>query len=119
VGNCNPLAANPTEVGIRRSYSFSSSSTGMYQREFLYLGFNEDESHRPVFDARWIHKSGTNRLFANVEFADPNTYSRQDDRHDFLSSTYPPTTLAVTTDPLGRPGRSRQATRYGRFDLRE
>ena len=100
VGNSNPLAANPTEVGIRRSYSFGSSSTGMYQREFLYLGFNEDESHRPVFDARWIHKSGTNRLFANVEFADPNTYSRQDDRHDFLSSTYPPTTLAVTTDPL-------------------
>jgi Alpha/beta hydrolase domain len=64
------------------------------------LGFNEDESHRAVFDARWIHKSGTNRLFANVEFADPNTYSRQDDRQDFLSSTYPPTTLAVTTDPL-------------------
>ncbi len=100
VGNPNPLAANPTEVGIRRSYSFGSSSTGMYQREFLYLGFNEDESHRSVFDARWIHKSGTNRLFANVEFADPNTYSRQDDRQDFLSSTYPPTTLAVTTDPL-------------------
>jgi hypothetical protein len=23
----------------------------MYQREFLYLGFNEDESHRSVFDA--------------------------------------------------------------------
>ena len=100
VGNPNPLAASPSEVGIRRSYSFGSSSTGMYQREFLYLGFNEDEAHRPVFDARWIHKSGTNRLFANVEFADPNTYSRQDDRHDFLSTSYPPLTLAVTTDPL-------------------
>lgn len=100
VGNSNPLAASPAQVGISRNYSFGSSSTGMYQREFLYLGFNEDESHRPVFDARWIHKSGTHRLFANVEFADPNTYSRQDDRQDFLSSTYPPTTFAVTTDPL-------------------
>jgi Alpha/beta hydrolase domain len=99
-GNPNPLAASPTQVGVTRSYSFGSSSTGMYQREFLYLGFNEDETHRPVFDARWIHKSGTNRLFANVEFADPNTYSRQDDRQDFLSTTYPPTTLAVTTDPI-------------------
>jgi Alcohol dehydrogenase GroES-like domain len=58
LGNSNPLAANPTDVGIRRSYSFGSSSTGMYQREFLYLGFNEDESHCAVFDARWIHKSG-------------------------------------------------------------
>src|SRR5438445_2979180 len=55
-GNSNPLAASPNEVGIRRSYSFGSSSTGMYQREFLYLGFNEDEAHRPVFDARWMHK---------------------------------------------------------------
>lgn len=100
VGNSNPVAASPAQVGVSRSYSFGSSSTGMYQRAFLYLGFNEDESHRPVFDARWIHKSGTNRLFANVEFADPNTYSRQDDRQDFLSSTYPPTTFAVTTDPL-------------------
>jgi hypothetical protein len=99
-GNSNPIATGSTDVGIRRSYSFGSSSTGMYQREFLYLGFNEDEAHRPVFDARWIHKSGTNRLFANVEFADPNTYSRQDDRHDFLSSSYPPLTLAVTTDPI-------------------
>jgi hypothetical protein len=100
VGNSNPLVASPNEVGIRRSYSFGSSSTGMYQREFLYLGFNEDEAHRQVFDARWIHKPGTHRLFDNVEFADPNTYSRQDDRHDFLSSSYPPLTFAVTTDPI-------------------
>jgi hypothetical protein len=100
VGNSNPLATSQTEVGIRRSYSFGSSSTGMYQREYLYLGFNEDEAHRPVFDARWIHKPGTHRLFANVEFADPNTYSRQDDRHDFLSTSYPPLTLAVTTDRI-------------------
>lgn len=99
-GNANPLAATSNEVGIRRSYSFGSSSTGMYQREFLYLGFNEDEAHRQVFDARWIHKPGSHRLFANVEFADPNTYSRQDDRHDFLSSSYPPLTFAVRTDPI-------------------
>jgi len=28
------------------------------------------------------------RLFANVQFADPNIYSRQDDRHDFLSRPF-------------------------------
>jgi hypothetical protein len=99
-GNPNPLALSPTNVGIQRAYSFGSSSTGMYQREFLYLGFNEDEAHRKVFDGLWIHKPGTHRLFANVEFADPNTYSRQDDRHDFLSTSVAPLTHAVTTDPI-------------------
>jgi Alpha/beta hydrolase domain len=100
VGNPNPLALSPNDVGIRRAYTFGSSSTGMYQRDFLYLGFNEDESHRRVFDGLWIHKPGTHRLYANVEFADPNTYSRQDDRHDFLSASYPPLSHAVTTDPV-------------------
>jgi hypothetical protein len=100
VGNPNPLALSPAHVGIRRAYSSGSSSTGMYQRDFLYLGFNEDESHRKVFDAVQIIIAGTHRLFANVEFADPNIYSRQDDRHDFLSASVPPLTFAVTTDPI-------------------
>ena len=99
-GNPNPLALNDSDVGIRRAYSFGGSSTGMYQRDFLYLGFNEDEAHRKVFDAMWIHKPGSHRLFANVEFADPNTYSRQDDRQNFLSTSYPPLTFSVTTDPI-------------------
>jgi hypothetical protein len=100
VGNPNPLRLSPTEVGIRRAYGLGSSSTGMYMRDFLYLGFNEDEQHRKAFDAVHIHIPGTQRLFANVEFADPNTYSRQDDRHDFLSTSDTPVTLAVTTDPI-------------------
>src|SRR6266571_3677516 len=75
VGNANPLALSASQVGIRRSYGFGSSSTGMYMRDWLYLGFNEDESLRKVFDAVNVHIAGTHRLFANVEFADPNTYS--------------------------------------------
>ena len=99
-GNPNPVARNATEVGIRRAYGSGSSSTGMYLRDFLYLGFNEDEEHRRVFDAINIHIPGSHRLFANVAFADPNTYSRQDDRHHFLSTSYPPMQFAVVTDPL-------------------
>jgi hypothetical protein len=101
-GNPNPLASDGTRVGISRAYSFGGSSTGMYQRDFLYLGFNEDTAHRKVFDAIWIHKPGTHRLFANVEFADPNTYSRADDRRDFLSTSYPPLTFGVTSDPISQ-----------------
>ena len=99
-GNQNPLALSPSEVGIRRAYGSGISSTGMYMRDFLYLGFNEDEAHRKVFDAVQIVIPGTHRLLANVEFSDPNTYSRQDVWHDSLSYSYPPLTFAVTADPV-------------------
>ena len=72
----------------------------MYMRDFLYLGFNEDEAHRKVFDAVRILIPGTHRLFANVEFADPNVYSRQDEHSDFRLVFVPPLTYAVTTDPI-------------------
>ena len=98
-GNPNPLT-EPGGSGLRRVYGLGISSTGMYLRDFLYLGFNEDETRRQVFDAVRIHIPGTHRLFANVEFADPNVYSRQDQHSDFTSHSYPPLTYAVTTDPI-------------------
>ena len=99
-GTPNPLAASADATGIRRAYGLGISSTGMYLRDWLYLGFNEDEAHRRVFDAVRIHIPGTHRLFANVEFADPNIYSRQDRTTDFTSQSVPPLTYAVTTDPV-------------------
>ena len=99
-GTPNPLADSETVVGVRRAYGLGISSTGMYLREFLYLGFNEDEARRQVFDAVRIHIPGSHRLFANVEFSDPNIYSRQDRTPDFTSTSYPPLTYAVTTDPI-------------------
>ena len=60
-GNPNPLVRSATEVGIRRAYGSGSSSTGMYLRDFLYLGFNEDEKHRPVDipDVGMVHEART------------------------------------------------------------
>ncbi|MCY3845898.1 MAG: alpha/beta hydrolase domain-containing protein, partial [Acidobacteria bacterium] len=99
-GTPNPLAASADATGIRRAYGLGISSTGMYLRDWLYLGFNEDEAHRRVFDAVRIHIPGSHRLFANVEFSDPNIYSRQDRTTDFTSTSAPPLTYAVTTDPV-------------------
>ena len=99
-GTPNPLAQAATTTGIRRAYATGTSSTGMYLRDFLYLGFNEDEAHRKVFDAVRILISGTHRLFANVEFANPDVYSRQDQNHDFVSYSHPPLSYAVTADPM-------------------
>ena len=99
-GTPNPLAAGGDATGLRRAYGLGISSTGMYLRDWLYLGFNEDEAHRRVFDAVRIHIPGSHRLFANVEFADPNIYSRQDRTTDFTSQSVAPLTYAVTTDPV-------------------
>ena len=94
-GNANPLG-----TGIRRSYATGASQTGGYLRDFVYFGFNEDESHRKVFDGVMPTIAGTDRAFINVRFADPNIWSDQDDRHDFLQTSYPPLTYGVTTDPV-------------------
>jgi hypothetical protein len=94
-GNPNPLGP-----GITRVYSTGASQTGGYLRDFIYLGFNEDESHRKVFDGVMPTIAGTDRVFINVRFADPNIWSDQDDRHDFLQTSYPPFSYAVTTDPV-------------------
>jgi Alpha/beta hydrolase domain len=96
-GTPNPLTADGP---LRHGYSSGTSSTGMYQRDFLYLGFNEDEAHRKVFDGVTIYSAATHRLFANVEFAHPTYFSGQDQHHDYTSNSIPPFTFAVTTDPI-------------------
>jgi hypothetical protein len=97
-GSPNPL--HSAGRSLRRVYGLGISSTGMFLRDFLYLGFNESEQRRQVFDAVRIHIAGTHRLFANVEFADPNVYARQDHKSDFTSHSIAPLTYAVTTDPI-------------------
>jgi hypothetical protein len=99
-GNPNPLGPSPGHDGIRRAYATGASQTGGYLRDFMYLGFNEDESHRKVFDGIIPTIAGTDRVFINVRFADPDVFSDQDFHHDFLQSSYPPFTYAVTTDPI-------------------
>lgn len=100
VGNPNPLGPSPGHAGITRVYATGASQTGGYLRDFVYLGFNEDESHRKAFDGVIPTVAGTDRVFINVRFADPDVFSEQDFHHDFLQSSYPPFTYAVTTDPL-------------------
>lgn len=99
-GNANPLASATGQPDIRHVYATGSSQTGIYLRDYVYLGFNEDESGQKVFDAMNINIAGTVRNFINVEFADPNVFSGQMDRHDMLMTSYPPLTYGVTIDPI-------------------
>jgi hypothetical protein len=102
-GTPNPLAINGSgskATGITHAYVLGISSSGMYLRDFLYLGYNADEAGRRVFDGAWAHIPGAHRLLANVEFAQPNDYSRQDIWHDYISASIFPFGYSVTTDPI-------------------
>lgn len=98
-GEPNPLL-QPGGALPRRACAYGASSTGMYLREFLYLGFNEDEAGRKLFDGVFINTGGANRLFANVEFAHPTFYSAQDGHQDFVSNAIGPASFGISTDPL-------------------
>jgi hypothetical protein len=73
----NPLAAGNKTGGIRYVYGWGRSQSGRFLRDFIYHGFNEDESHRKVFDAIAPHVAGGGRMFLNYEFARPVTSSQQ------------------------------------------
>ena len=76
-GKANPLAAGNKTPGIGYAYGWGRSQSGRFLRDFVYHGFNEDESRRKVFDAIAPHVAGGGRLFLNYEFARPVTSSQQ------------------------------------------
>ena len=92
-----------TELGlpqgaIKRSIAFGISQSGRFLRTYLYYGFNEDESHRKVFDGVMPHVAGSGRGSFNHRFAQPSR-----DGHPFINFFYPtdifPFTDAEQTDP--------------------
>ena len=76
-GRANPLASGNKTDGICYAYGWGRSQSGRFLRDFVYHGFNEDESHWKVFDAIAPHVAGGGRLFLNYEFARPVTSSQQ------------------------------------------
>lgn len=76
-GTRNPLASPHEPLHVEKAYAWGRSQSGRFLRDFVYHGFNEDESHRRVFDAIFPHASGGGRIFLNYEFARPVTSSQQ------------------------------------------
>ncbi|MBI4484166.1 MAG: hypothetical protein HY652_14925 [Acidobacteria bacterium] len=77
VGNRNPLASSDGKTGVKMAYAWGRSQSGRFLRDLVHHGFNEDESHRQVFEAISPHAAGGGRLFLNYEFARPVTSSQQ------------------------------------------
>ena len=92
--------SNPLGTGIRRAYATGCSQTGLYLRDFMFYGFNEDEQHRRVFEGIIPTCAGGMRNELNVRFADPDVFGDRDFQHDFMQTAFPPFTYGVVTDPI-------------------
>jgi Alpha/beta hydrolase domain len=73
-----------SQGAIRRAIAFGISQSGRFLRTFLFYGFNEDESHRKVFDGVMAHVAGSGRGSFNHRFAQPSR-----DGHPYLNFFYP------------------------------
>jgi len=87
-------ADNPVRKAIMQGVSQCSNFT----RTFLYLGFNQDESNRQVFDGVSAHL-GPRRIALNIRFGRPGGGGMQREDHLFPAND-PPFSWGVTTDPI-------------------
>ena len=63
---------NPCAGTIERSYVFGVSQSGRFLRHLLYLGLDEDEAGRFVWDAVVPHVAGARRGEFNCRFGQPS-----------------------------------------------
>ena len=84
---------NPCAGNIDYAYAFGASQSGRFLREFLYLGLNEDEEHRTVFDGVIPHIAGGRRGEFNQRYGQPSSMVRHSLGHTF------PFSDSLQTDP--------------------
>jgi Alpha/beta hydrolase domain len=63
---------NPSAGRLDRAYVFGVSQSGRFLRHLLYLGLDEDEDGRGVFDAVIPHVAGARRGEFNCRFGQPS-----------------------------------------------
>ncbi len=86
---------NPCAGDIRHAYAFGASQSGRYLRQFLYLGLNEDEAERLVFDGMLVHIAGGKRGGDFTQrFGQPSA-----SLHPTMSNLFPFNEMA-STDPV-------------------
>ncbi len=97
-GPSNPLAAAGTST-VARSIGLGISQSGRVLRDLLYLGFNEDERGRMVFDGLMAEIPGARRSYTNARFAQPGRNPGPSEDRGYPVDQFP-FTYAVTTDAL-------------------
>jgi hypothetical protein len=97
-GTANPLATHGRST-VDRAVLHGISQSGRFVRDYLYLGFNEDERGRQVYDAMLPHIPGTRRTFTNARFAQPGRNPTPHGDRLYPADQFP-FTYAVTEDHL-------------------
>jgi hypothetical protein len=86
----NPLfVAESKKPAAKFAYGFGVSQSGRCLRQFLYDGFNADESGQQVFDGVIPHVAGGGLGFFNHRFASPTRHNGQHDNHLFPADQFP------------------------------
>jgi hypothetical protein len=88
---------NPCASDIERAYGFGASQSGRFLRQFLYLGLNEDEAGRTVFDGVMPHIAGSGRGEFNQRFGQPSSIAKQS-----MGNLFPFTDTVQTEPQSGR-----------------
>ena len=91
--------ANPVAGHIDYAVSLGVSQSGRFLHDFLYLGFNEDEAGRMVFDGLMPHIAAGKKMFTNYRFAQPGR-NMQEHGETLYPGTAFPFTYPVTTDAV-------------------
>lgn len=93
---------NPAGTGIKSTLAFGVSQSGRYLRDFVYQGFNQDESARKVFDGVLAHTAGVGGVFLNTEFGQPARTNTQHEDHTFPENAFPFSTARLTDPVTGK-----------------
>jgi hypothetical protein len=90
---------NPCAGDLEYAYSFGVSQSGRFLRHFLYLGLNQDEQDRTVFDGLIPHVAGGKHGEFNHRFAQPSSQASRSP-----NSLFPYSDVAQTDPETGRSG---------------
>ena len=94
--------ANPARGNIKATLAFGSSWSGRFLRDFIRLGFNQDEVARQVFDGVFSHIAGAGGVFLNYEFGQPVRTSTQHEDRAFPETAFPFSTARLHDPHTGR-----------------
>lgn len=93
---------------IRYTIAVGISQSGRYLRDFVQLGFNQDERNFRVFDGVFSYISGAGGLFLNELFSQPGrTHTAEENR--YYPEIAPPFSAVKDSNGLSR-------YRYDKFD---
>ena len=95
-------AENPARPGIKAALAYGSSWSGRFLRDFIHLGFNQDEAARKVFDGVFSHIAGGGGVFMNYEFGQPVRTSTQHEDRAFPETQFPFSTARLSDPHSGR-----------------